>query len=319
MRKFAAVTALVVLLSGCSSGVAWHSPSAPATLPPVKSGVPIPKVIVTGHGMMPAVYEQGAPASAARLAEFTAATGVKPRIVMYFSSWHEAFSASFAQSARNLGAYVLVQMQPDGVSLDSIAAGDSDNYLYSYALAVRDFRYPVILSFGHEMNGDWYSWGDGQSSPASFVAAWQHVVQVFRKVGATNVTWLWTVNSTEGASSALSQWWPGAHYVNWIGIDGYFAQPTDTFEAIFGGTLAIIRKFTADPVMITETAVGVTPNRESQIAALFAGAKASHMIGVLWFDQAQHSGLYHQDWRLEDDPAALAAFRTAVRKQNADQ
>lgn len=27
------------------------------------------------------------------------------------------------------------------------------------------------------------------------------------------------------------------------------------------------------------------------------------------FDQAQHAGIYHQDWRLEGDLAAIAAFR----------
>ena len=272
-----------------------------------------------GQGLMPGVYEQGVPASAAGVSQFAAATGVKPRIVMYFSSWHEGFSTPFAQTARGLGAYVLVQMQPNGVTLDSIAAGKSDTYLYSYALAVRNFRYPVILSFAHEMNGDWYSWGEGQASPASFVAAWRHVVQVFRNVGATNVTWLWTVNSTEGASTDLGQWWPGASWVDWIGIDGYYARSTDTFKDIFGSTLAIIRKFSDAPVLIAETAVGTTPNRQSQIANLYASARANHLLGVLWFDQAQHSGLYHQDWRLEDDPAALSAFRTAVRKQNANQ
>jgi hypothetical protein len=34
----------------------------------------------------------------------------------------------------------------------------------------------------------------------------------------------------------------------------------------------------------------------------------------VWYDQAQHDGIYHQDWRLEDNPAALAAFRSAVKK-----
>jgi hypothetical protein len=285
----------------------------PLTLQQPLTRVPIPTSPLVG------VYEPGAPARWSRIAEFAGATGVHPKIVVYYSPWKDPFAASFAQTAWEHGAYVLVQLQPGGVTLASIAAGGSDAYLRSYADDVLAFGHPVILSFGHEMNGDWYSWGDGQSSPASFVAAWRHVVQVFRDVGATNVTWLWTVNSTEGASSALSQWWPGAGYVNWVGIDGYFARSTDTFEAIFGGTLAIIRKFSAAPAMITETAVGVTPNRESQIASLFAGAKASHMIGVLWFDQSQHSGLYHQDWRLEDDTAALAAFRAAVRKQNANE
>jgi hypothetical protein len=29
----------------------------------------------------------------------------------------------------------------------------------AYAAAVRSYQRPVILSFGHEMNGFWYSWG----------------------------------------------------------------------------------------------------------------------------------------------------------------
>lgn len=314
MRKIAiAVTLSVVLLSGCSSSVAWHAPPATPRVP-VSSGVPMPPSVITGHGMLPGVFEQGFPQSAARLTEFTAATGIKPRIVMYYSSWYEPFSSWFAQTARDLGAYVLVQMQPNGVSLDSIAAGTSDGYLYSYAVAVRDFGYPVIVSFGHEMNGDWYPWGDGQSSPASFVAAWRHVVRVFRTVGATNVTWLWSVNSVVGASPDLRQWWPGKQWVDWIGMDGYYSAPSDTFKFVFAGTLALIRKFSADPVLIAETAVGTTPDRESQIRNLFANARAHHLAGVLWFDQAQHDGPYHQDWRLEDDPAALAAFVAALRK-----
>jgi len=29
----------------------------------------------------------------------------------------------------------------------------------------------------------------------------------------------------------------------------------------------------------------------------------------VWFDIAQHQGIYHQDWRIEDSRAAAAAFR----------
>jgi len=29
----------------------------------------------------------------------------------------------------------------------------------------------------------------------------------------------------------------------------------------------------------------------------------------VWFDIAQHQGIYHQDWRIEDSRAAEAAFR----------
>jgi hypothetical protein len=35
---------------------------------------------------------------------------------------------------------------------------------------------------------------------------------------------------------------------------------------------------------------------------------------VVWFDQVQHNPPYHQDWKLSDDPADLAAFRAAARE-----
>ncbi|HXW43805.1 MAG TPA: glycosyl hydrolase [Streptosporangiaceae bacterium] len=293
----AAAATLLLAVAGCLT---------PLTAQPARRPVPVPARPMVG------VFEPDAPGSWSQVAEFTSATGVRPRIVLYYSLWNDPFSTSFAQTAWDHDAYVLVQLDPSGVNLDSIAAGRSDSYLRSYADAVVAFGHPVILSFGHEMNGTWYSWGYGHASPATFVAAWRHVVRVFRAAGATNVTWLWTVNSVAGASSALSQWWPGAAWVDWTGIDAYYVRASDTFGSLFGSTIADIRTFSSAPLLIAETAVGTTEDRESQIAALFAGVRANGLVGVVWFDEAQHAGLYHQDWRLEDDPAALAAFSAAA-------
>ena len=293
----APVAAVLLAATGCLTPLTSQQPLTP---------VPTPANPLVG------VFEPGTPGSWSQIAEFTDATGVKPRIVVYYSPWNEPFSTSFAQTARDHDAYVLVQLEPKGVTLGSIAAGGSDAYLRSYADAVAAFGHPVILSFGHEMNGTWYSWGYGHASPAMFVAAWRHVVRVFRAAGAVNVTWLWTVNSINGAASSLSQWWPGAAWVSWTGIAGYYFRATDTFGSVFGPTIAGIRTFSSAPLLIAETAVGTTTDRESQIDALFAGVRAERLAGVVWFDEAQHAGHYHQDWRLEDDPYALAAFTAAV-------
>jgi hypothetical protein len=287
----------LLAVTGCLTPLTSQQPLTP---------VPAPASPLVG------VYEPGAPGSWSQIAEFTKGTGVRPRIVVYYSPWNDPFGTSFAQAAWDHDAYVLVQLQPGGVSLASIAAGGSDAYLRSYADAVVAFGHPVILSFGHEMNGTWYSWGDGHTSPATFVAAWRHVVRVFRAAGAANVTWLWTVNSIAGAASSLRRWWPGAAWVDWTGVDGYYFKATDTFGSVFSPTIADIRTFSSAPLLIAETAVGTTPNRESQIDALFAGVRAERLAGVVWFDEAQHGGLYHQDWRLENDPSALAAFTVAA-------
>jgi hypothetical protein len=307
VRRFtitAVVAAILLAVTGCLTPLTSQPPQP--TPPKQLAPVPTPASPLVG------VYEPGSPGSYSGVTGFTSATGVKPKIVVYYSSWNDPFATSFAETAWEHGAYVLVQLEPSNVSLASIAAGVADSYLRSYAEAVAAFGFPVILSFGHEMNGNWYSWGDGHTAPATFVAAWRHIVQVFRAEKAANVTWLWAVNSVDGASSDLSQWWPGASYVNWTGIDGYFFQSTDTFDSLFGSTIADIRTFSDAPMMIAETAVGTTSNRNSQINALFAGVSANNLAGAVWFDEAQDSGLYHQDWRLEDDPSALKAFTAAV-------
>ena len=108
------------------------------------------------------------------------ATGVKPNVVVYYSGWMEPFQAGFATTVAHDGAVPLVQINPTGISVAAIAAGQYDTYLNAYAKAVRAYHHPVILSFGHEMNGHWYSWGYTHTSPTVFVAAWRHIVTLFR-------------------------------------------------------------------------------------------------------------------------------------------
>jgi hypothetical protein len=165
------------------------------------------------------VYAAEAPGSYAGVTAFAKATGVTPDVAMYYSSWFEPFRASFAMTAAEHGAVPLVQIEPAGVRLAAIASGKYDGYLSSYAAAVHSYRHPVILSFGHEMNGSWYSWGYQHTPPAVFVAAWRHIVTLFRAFGDRNVTWLWTVNIIDkknGSIPAPAPWWPGSSYVTWV-------------------------------------------------------------------------------------------------------
>jgi hypothetical protein len=77
-----------------------------------------------------------------------------------------------------------------------------------------------------------------------------------------------------------------------------------------------IRMLTGKPILLSETAVGPIAG-VNKIPDLYAGIAQDHLLGLVYFDVAQHDGTYHQNWRLEDNPAALAAFRranTAYRK-----
>jgi mannan endo-1,4-beta-mannosidase len=251
------------------------------------------------------VYERDSPQSYAGVAGFARTTGVQPNVLMYYSKWLEPFQANFATAAAEHGAEPLVQINPFGVSLSGIASGQYDSYLESYAEAVRAYGHPVILSFGHEMNGYWYSWGYRQTSAEVFVAAWRHIVTLFRGLGARNVTWLWTVNiiDTDGGIPSPASWWPGSSYVTWVGIDGYYFGPSWQFTSLFGPTIAAVREFTHDPILIAETGVTPAAGQPAKIADLFNGIRLYGLLGFVWFD-ANDS----HDWRLTS-PAAIQVFR----------
>jgi mannan endo-1,4-beta-mannosidase len=261
------------------------------------------------HSSYLGVYETGPPQTYRPVADFTRMAGRQPNLVGYYSGWNEPFKTSFAKMVHEHGAATIVQMDPTLISVSAIAAGDYDRYLRSFAASVRAFRYPVVIGFGHEMNANWYSWGYEHTSPATFVAAWRHIVRLFRAQGADNVVWLWTLQADEHGTGPIASWWPGAKYVTWVGIDGYYYRPYETFADIFGKTIAEVRAFTGQPILLSETAVGPVAGPTAKIPDLFAGLHQYGLLGLVWFDIAQNDGLYHQDWHIQDSPAAEMAFR----------
>jgi mannan endo-1,4-beta-mannosidase len=277
---------------------------------------PSPSGHTSAHASLPTslasylgVYEHGPPHTYQPVADFARAVGRQPNLVGYYSGWPERFATKFADTVRSHGGVTILQIDPTNVAVAAIAAGGYDPYLRSYADSVRDFGGPVVIGFGHEMNATWYSWGYGHVPPRVFVDAWRHIVRVFRGQGADNVTWLWTLQADEPGTGPIESWWPGAAYVTWVGIDGYYYRPSSTFASVFGKTIVQVRHFTDKPVLLSETAVGPLAGQSAKIPGLFAGVHEYQVLGLVWFDIAQDAGLYHQDWRIEDSPAAAAAFR----------
>ncbi len=266
---------------------------------------PHPVTLPRAPGAYLGVFTPSAPNSYAGVTAFTAATGVRLGVVSYYSGWMEPFQVKFAATAARHHAVTLVQIDPTDISLRAIASGHYDAYLRSYASAVKAFGARVILSFGHEMNGHWYSWGHRHTPSAAFVAAWRHIVNVFRQQGADNVTWLWTINVIDQRGDILAPgpWWPGSSYVTWVGIDGYYHKPSWTFASLFGPTIKAVRKLTLDPILISETAAPGATAQPAKIANLFAGVRAYGLLGFVWFDANRK-----RDWRLSS-PAAIAAYR----------
>jgi mannan endo-1,4-beta-mannosidase len=260
-------------------------------------------------------FEPGSPPGYSAVAGFGQMAGRPPNLLGYYSGWAQPFDLPFAQTLRKHGVIPFVQIDPTAASITAIAHGTYDEYLRSYAGRVRAFGHAVVIGFGHEMNAPWYSWGYGHTPPATFVAAWRHIVTLFRGQGAENVTWLWTIQADEPGTGPIASWWPGTQYVTWVGIDGYYYRHSDTFATVFGKTITQVRSFTGKPVLLSETAVGPEAGQFAKIQDLFHGMARYKTLGLVWFDKPQHSGLYHQDWRIEDNVQAEISFRLGVRDE----
>ena len=168
---------LVVLAALVAAAIALASTGVRFTL--------MPSAPPSAHASLPStssaylgVYEQGSPPAYGPIANFAVAAGKQPNMVGYYSGWAEPFASSFARKIRRHGIIPYVQIDPTYASVSAIAAGAYDVYLRGYADSVRDFGHAVVIGFGHEMNGDWYSWGYGHVAPSTFVAAWRHIVTV---------------------------------------------------------------------------------------------------------------------------------------------
>jgi hypothetical protein len=201
-------------------------------------------------------------------------------------------------------------------ALATITDGSHDAYIEASAKAAAVYGKPFQIRFAPEMNGSWAPW-EGSingNTPAAYVAAWQHVVSIFRSAGATNVTWVWAPNC--GPTSTISSYYPGDSWVDVIGLDGYNWGSSlgkwQSFSEIFGSSYDIVTTLSATkPVVITETASAdaggdkaawITSAYQTEIPTRFPRVTA-----VIWFNVNKEA-----DWRVESSSAALAAYQAVV-------
>ena len=294
-----------------AGGVAAPGGSLPAVSPgTVRKIVPV-STLIHPAGKFFGLEADGAPDSLSPVINVAASVGRNPNLLGQYVSWNVPFDAAAAARTLEYGALYYIAWEPFGSAVRAIADGASDAYITTFAKAVRDFRDPVALSFGHEMNGNWYPWGTTQAAAADFVAAWRHVHDLFAKTGAGNVIWVWNPNIINPMPDIqLEPYWPGDAYVDWVGLTGYFATTgPHTFDDVYGPSMTEIRRFTAKPFIIAETAVETGPGEIDSVHSLITGVQEhSDVLGLIWFNYDK-AGV---DWTLDGRPVVRAAVAGAI-------
>lgn len=294
------------------------APAAPAT-PQV---VPVPRLTAPIVG----VSLGGNPATAAgrhALRAFTVSSGARPNLVGWFQSFDTPLAAADLDAVAAAHATPMLTWElwqgadhvGGGALMQGIIDGEHDLRLHRFMVTAARFGGPLVVRLGHEMNGGWYPWAPGQqgTTAAQYVAVWRHIVDLARTDGATNIIWLWAPNVTWGQQVPLASVYPGDAYVNWVGLSGLWNRSYNMApnpDPFFNPSIAELRRLTAKPLIIAETAATVD-GRDQFAAGLVGQARRGTSLGFVWLQQNSLRG----DWRLRAaEPAlrvSLDAWRTA--------
>ena len=299
----------------------------PASESPARAAA-IASTLAQGRSILAGVSLSVRPGSPSALDEFAAASGRPPGLVNVFRAFDTGFDAAVAATIWRQGAIPMVTWEPwspgEGVSqpayrLSRIAGGAFDGYVAAWANAAADWGRPLLLRFAPEMNGDWAPWAAdvNGNSAADYVRAWRRVHGIFQRAGATNVAWVWSPNVVYPGSTPLRSVFPGAAYVDWIGVDGYNwgrsreGQRWRSFAEIFTPTLREVRRLAKKPLVISEVATAESGgSKAAWIRAFFASIERSpDILGFVWFNYDKEA-----DWRIESSAGSRAAFARAVAK-----
>jgi hypothetical protein len=143
--------------------------------------------------------------------------------------------------------------QNGGVTTKDIASGKWDGYIRQYAQDLRAYAGPVLIRlFGGEFNGSWWYGVSPRANPnltpADFVAAWRRVVDIFRAVGAANVSFAWIPGTfpptpVTWVDSNIAAYYPGDSYVDWAGADSYDNAPVSWLDPVYAFAVAHNKPF----------------------------------------------------------------------------
>jgi beta-mannanase len=256
------------------------------------------------------------------LANFQEQIGRRLAAILWYVHWPEPFPRGEADLAAANGSVPLITWEPWlAEGLEGISTGKHESYVQSFFQAAKEWGRPLLLRFGHEMNGNWYPWdgehnGKYELGSRQYKKAWAYIYNVKQAVGADNAALVWCPNNFSLPAepwNALENYYPGDDCVDWVGMDGYNwgYDRWQSFDDIFADIYGKLAALTGRPIMIGEFASSEHGgSKAAWIKEAFTKFSASYPRLKLfcWFNINKE-----RDWRVDSSPAALAAMKCALQ------
>jgi hypothetical protein len=246
----------------------------------------------------------------------------------FYLAWGDHFPAAELMRSRHENSILVLTWEPyfkktpERSLLAAIAAGKYDAYMVSMAASIKQYGRPVLLRWGHEPNGDWYSWSGAKNgnTPEMYIQAWRRMAALVRAKGGPRVKLVFSVN---GEDKPVEDWnlfenyYPGAEHVDAVGLDIYnwgnsqewssWRRPNEILKDPYRRALAMAPD---KPLFLSEVASGSEGGVKSVwlVRLLYRlESRYTAVKGFMWFDYEKEA-----DWRLSSDPASADTYARAA-------
>lgn len=290
-----------------------------------------------------------------KIDHFDQLVGKQQAIVAFSSDWgNQSFPDRQLAIIANYGAIPLIYWSPwdrpvdnntprdqrGRFNLEAILVGQWDEYIDRWATHAKDYGKPLFVSWGLEMNGDWFSWsgvfyGGGEpvagcancfAGPEIFKKTYRYVVDRVRAKGASNILWVWHPNNDSVPDqpwNAMSQYYPGSNYADWLAISAYGKQFKGpgwiSVDATLNRSYQEISQVDPDkPLMLGEWGVGEFPKQGSKaqwITEFFQRLPREFRkfrAIVFWHERWRNEDLSVSNLRVNSSADALEAYRKGI-------
>jgi hypothetical protein len=243
--------------------------------------------------------------------------GRKFDIVHVYHQWSQAFPTADERALAAEGRMLLINWKSPG-SWPAVANGSQDAQITATANRLKSFGRKTFLAFHHEPENDI----PGAGQPADYAKAFRRVVDIFNRVGADNVLFVWNMMGYVGGNADIyPTLYPGDQYVDWIAYDPYnwygcktgqkyrsFAQITKPF---YDWTAA---HAPGKPLMLAEYGLreqpAGAPTKAEWLRDSLVQLKTTRtrIKALVYFNN-----LHTCDWRITSSSASVAAYRDIGR------
>jgi len=195
--------------------------------------------------------------STQKIKDFETIVGKKIAWAYFSQNWYSGITYPKAaiHAINQAGTIPFVRLMPRSdeeqnhaetkFSMRYIIDGKFDVQIKQWAEDAKEDNIPLLIDFAVEANGDWFQWsgcftggsrttgyGDPKypDGPERYRDAYRHIIDIFRTVGVTHVTWFYHFNYASFPDKDWNQpkyYYPGDAYIDWIGFSLYGAQTLD--------------------------------------------------------------------------------------------